>query len=308
MTTGTTAVGMVALLTDLPRPTVDRIARQLKQHRPPLWSRSGQGGGKSAAHVEPPHLTNLIIASALANLASQAPQVVQDVRSWAGVGLIAPPSGSIDPSTRVPPAQVAGNGSLAETSSPIDLSCVSLGEAFDTVIDWLARPAGDQLRVWPNHEKGISVTFHTGRSDYADLVFHGNARQVLWQYRADRSHSYSVGSWRGKRIKLPTSETRPFGGLDRTVVVSHDVIKELVLIWEDSLTADSQTKSSTPAAKHGRPPHGSKGAGALAGAPAPHHDQDSQPSHRRVDTPKIRLGKPSLKRGRADKSGRSTLA
>jgi hypothetical protein len=65
MATGAQAVERIAQATDLLPATVFRFARTLREADKTLWPEAAKGGGKGAAHVEPPHLVNLAIALAV---------------------------------------------------------------------------------------------------------------------------------------------------------------------------------------------------------------------------------------------------
>jgi hypothetical protein len=62
MATATQAIRDFASINGSMTITVDSSARVLKRHRPPLWLRSGQGGGFKAPHVTPRDLVNLALA------------------------------------------------------------------------------------------------------------------------------------------------------------------------------------------------------------------------------------------------------
>jgi hypothetical protein len=80
MATGPNAVNLIAVMTGIPVVTVDKVARMLKQHQPPMWARSVQGGGAKSEHVEPWHLTNLALALNAADPITSAPRVVTELR------------------------------------------------------------------------------------------------------------------------------------------------------------------------------------------------------------------------------------
>jgi hypothetical protein len=73
--TGAQAVERVAKATRRLPSAVLRTARALREADPALWPQAGKGGGKSAAHVEPPHLANLVFALAAADVIAAAPKV-----------------------------------------------------------------------------------------------------------------------------------------------------------------------------------------------------------------------------------------
>ncbi len=76
MATGPEAVAIIAEATGIPAVTVDRVARFLKQHSPPLWPRSPQGGGAKAEHATAAHLVNLAIGLAVGEPFPRAPIAV----------------------------------------------------------------------------------------------------------------------------------------------------------------------------------------------------------------------------------------
>jgi hypothetical protein len=73
--TGAQAVERVATATRRLPSAVLRTARALREADPALWPQAGKGGGKSAAHVKPPHLANLAFALAAADVVAAAPKV-----------------------------------------------------------------------------------------------------------------------------------------------------------------------------------------------------------------------------------------
>jgi hypothetical protein len=78
----------------LPPPVVLRVARALREADLALWPQAGKGGGRVAAHVEPPHLVSLTIgiAIAFADPLSVAPKIVSGYRDmiWNTVPAISP--------------------------------------------------------------------------------------------------------------------------------------------------------------------------------------------------------------------------
>lgn len=80
MATGAQAVELISQATGIPEATVERGSKVLKQFVPNLWPRSGQGGGKSAKHVQPFDLVNLVLAMAAADPITSAPAVVAQYR------------------------------------------------------------------------------------------------------------------------------------------------------------------------------------------------------------------------------------
>ena len=58
------------------RSAVFRTARALQETDQTLWPKAAKGGGRGAAHLEPRHLVNLVLALALADPIAIAPQTV----------------------------------------------------------------------------------------------------------------------------------------------------------------------------------------------------------------------------------------
>lgn len=77
MATGAEAIDQIASAVELPRVTVARAARALREAKRDLWPQALPGGGKNANHVRPHHLNNLIFALMCADPISQAPFLVQ---------------------------------------------------------------------------------------------------------------------------------------------------------------------------------------------------------------------------------------
>jgi len=79
--TGAKAVARIAEAAGILPATVSRAARTLREANPDLWPEAGKGGGKRAAHVEPSHLVNLVLALAAADPITRAPDAVRAYRS-----------------------------------------------------------------------------------------------------------------------------------------------------------------------------------------------------------------------------------
>jgi hypothetical protein len=93
MATGEQAIAAIAMVTGYDRAYVARSARILREAGDDLWPQSGRGGGKSAQHVRPSHLTNILISLAVAEPATTGPDRVRAFRMLAYQG------GDISPPT-----------------------------------------------------------------------------------------------------------------------------------------------------------------------------------------------------------------
>jgi hypothetical protein len=62
MATGIQAVERFSEELEIIPAAVERAARALKETNPPMWAKGKQGGGKNAAHVNPQHVVNLLLA------------------------------------------------------------------------------------------------------------------------------------------------------------------------------------------------------------------------------------------------------
>ncbi len=60
MATGNESIVRIVEVTDVLPTTVDRTATTLMRPKTDLWPVSGKGGGRSAVHVEPHHMVNLL--------------------------------------------------------------------------------------------------------------------------------------------------------------------------------------------------------------------------------------------------------
>ncbi len=82
MATGAHAAERIAKATGALPSTVFRAARIMREADPTLWPEAGKGGGRGAAHVEPSHLINLILALAIADPITAAPAMVASYRMF----------------------------------------------------------------------------------------------------------------------------------------------------------------------------------------------------------------------------------
>jgi hypothetical protein len=76
MATGAQAIETVARAMHLQPPAISRFCRDLREANPTFWPQALKGGGKGAAHVEPPHLVNLALAMAVAAPIAGIPRAV----------------------------------------------------------------------------------------------------------------------------------------------------------------------------------------------------------------------------------------
>jgi hypothetical protein len=79
--TGAHAVERIAEATGILPATVFRTVRTLREADPTLWPEAAKGGGRGAAHLEPCHLVNLVLALAVADPITAAPKAVAGYRA-----------------------------------------------------------------------------------------------------------------------------------------------------------------------------------------------------------------------------------
>ena len=259
MATATEAIERIADDTGIPTGSVDRVARVLKQSRPNLWPRSGQGGGSKAAHVEPSHLVNLALGLAVADPITTAPQIVSGYREltlWDA--LYMRPECLEDPITEAlfhqtgcpitPEGWVLVDGVLSGT----------LGSACERLIELLASPAEkplrDRLRIY-----GLQLELIVDRTPSASIVYRTIGGEEM-------HFSYLL-----RQIGLPLSNNflppPPVAPLKRQVTIPFALFEALADLWADTLAHHASKGRAIPA--QGRnPPIGSEPASGSAGEEA----------------------------------------
>lgn len=240
MATGSEAVDRITEVTGIPAATVARLAKILKQAKPPLWQRSGQGGGKSARHVEPFHLTNIAL------------------------GLAA------DPITRAPELVSRMRGMVPSASSAPFLPGKTLGDVLDGLVNTLSIPSEKGafyskiyipiLRIFsytqaPAHEVTIEALSLQDRQP---------GHQPFCRYVAP-----------DRKAVFPNSEV-PAGAPHITYAIGPGLLEALADLWADSrahvTTSFSQSSPSSPASS------GSQDGENAEGTPAPSASSDCSSS------------------------------
>lgn len=92
MATGAQAAERVAKAVNMLPSAAFRAARAMREADPALWPAGAKGGGRGAAHVELPHLVNLMLAYAATDYVAQAGKVAAGWRGmvWNTVPNISP--------------------------------------------------------------------------------------------------------------------------------------------------------------------------------------------------------------------------
>lgn len=151
MATGAEAVEAIAAAAGpaFPAGTVKGTARVLKEAKRDLWPFGGRGGGKNAAHVEPHHLANLIMALA----SSQPGDAVVAVAALRQLRRAARKVIQRHP-TQVPGSRTALIGQVTDRRDPDERD---FGAMLDTLVGEASDP--DWRRTWaaPLAETEISL-------------------------------------------------------------------------------------------------------------------------------------------------------
>lgn len=128
MATASEAISRIAEATGILPATVFRAARYLREHDTALWPQGAQGRGREA-HVDPSHLTNVVLALVAADPLTTAPEVVARLRE-----LVPSPTGT--------PA--FGCEGLVSAEGEQFLPGATLGDALNLVIAAVATPEGHE--------------------------------------------------------------------------------------------------------------------------------------------------------------------
>ena len=207
---------------------VDRYARVLKQHKPNLWPRSGQGGGSKAAHVRPHHLVNLVLALAVADPITSAPQVVPRYKDLVPVRTQRRP---MDYSVLTGQAPGATVSRRIEPNAPelekraAWLDGDNFGEALECLIWILSTPKEEMRNDFRKAELTIAL-------EGADLVPFGQVYGSIFDesgHRVILTDSYFP---RGELDDLPKALP---GAIIRTARLSLSLFEVLADLWLDSV-------------------------------------------------------------------------
>lgn len=198
MATGAESIQAIAYVTGIAPATVHRAARNLREADADLWPKAGKGGGKAAAHVEPRHLVNLVLALAVADPLHTAAQMVVKYRDlvfrqsvyprellpamYGAVtkGLL-PHYGSRRRSRSVNSLTVGDQQPLREYDGPIYRK---LGDACEWIVGRLASSA-DAGAIRKSASRGrlrIDVTFGKGRAPLAEVIWQDGFYNFVFIY------------------------------------------------------------------------------------------------------------------------------
>jgi hypothetical protein len=103
-----------------------RAARAMREVDPALWPSAEKGGGHGAAHVELPHLVNLVLALAASDTVTQAPKVAA---GWRGMVWNTVPN--------IPP-DLTGHATGILTNAGLFREDITAGEFLEDVVKLLA--------------------------------------------------------------------------------------------------------------------------------------------------------------------------
>lgn len=156
MATGAHAAERIAKATGALPATVFRAARIMREADPSLWPEAGKGGGRGAAHVEPSHLINLILALAIADPITAAPAMVASYRMFVYPGLQYVQRKHMGQTARM----LFGTPSPSEQPDPVSAVGVfggkgGLGADLEQLVELLAGPWRDALEML--QKSGLTV-------------------------------------------------------------------------------------------------------------------------------------------------------
>lgn len=246
MATATEAIERIAEATGMAVATVDRYARVLKQHKPNLWPRSGQGGGSKAAHVRPHHLVNLVLALAVADPITSAPQVVPRYKDLMPVtsrtrpmdySVLTGQAPGVTVSRRIDP----NAPELEKRAAWLDGD--NLGEALECLIWMLSTPKAvskDEMRSDLRKAELIIVL------EGSDPIPHG---QVLGSVFDENGHRVMLTDSYYPRGTLADLPNAPPGAIGRSARLSLSLFEVLADLWLDTIAHwEANPVSSAPPA------------------------------------------------------------
>ena len=155
MATAAQAIERISTATGILHATVARAARALREEDVHLWPQGEKGRGQ-AAHVEPSHLVNLVLALAVADPITKAPEIVKDFRAtWR--------HGFADLSVEAQTAFAAW-GLLTEDKAALGLGggYLRLGDALESIVEILASPEVTAPRREELFSTGLEVHLRMG--------------------------------------------------------------------------------------------------------------------------------------------------
>jgi hypothetical protein len=227
MATGAQAVERIAQATGILPATVFRAAKILREYDSVLWPEAGKGGGKAAAHVEPSHLVNLVLALAVADPITKAPTIVKDFRNTWRLGFLHLPQ---DAQTAF-----AAWGLLTEDKATLGLGggYLLLGNALEGMVDLLASPEGAGANRDALFRTGIEVQLFTGGSlGQNAFIADGDNRGVLPFCSAQQG----VLSDLMPHNRLIALHARLEAPLERRVKLPLMLFKVMAELWGDTKT------------------------------------------------------------------------
>lgn len=217
------AIERIAKETGIIHANVFRTARALREHDTALWPQGSQGKGQ-AAHVNADHLVNLMMALAMAETTTAAPEVVARFREM-----------TAEPDQTVTHHHEFEGGSWGVVGTPLRKNKLveglgprlPLGDALTLCVQWMATfpQRREQFR-----QENLEVMLSAGPFESASVI------------RRERNAAVT-DNYRGAGLLRCLPQPAPAAALRRTVTLPFALFEVLADLYADTL---SRKQSALP--------------------------------------------------------------